>query len=119
MAGSTSDDLLARARSYRLRGEECRTAADNMKTEQSRATFCHVGMDADCHGDGRAAASAQRLAERHLIGIVEALAAEPLGLVDAEEALAAHLLEELMRREDAGLLPLVDIGVDLGLAEAG
>src|SRR6185312_7228501 len=79
----------------------------------------HVGMDADRHGDGRAAAGAERLAERHLVGIVEALAAEPLGLVDAEEALAAHLLEQLMRRENAGLLPFVDMRVDLGLAEAG
>jgi hypothetical protein len=40
-----------------------------------------------------------------------------LRLVDAEEAGVAHLLEEFVRREDLGVLPGVDVGVDLGLDE--
>src|SRR5579883_47615 len=79
----------------------------------------HVRLHADRHGDGPAARSAERLAEGDLVGIIETEPAELLGLVDPEEALIAHLLEDLMRREDAGLLPFIDERVDLRLAEFG
>ena len=59
-------------------------------------------------------ARAERLAERDLVGVIEPLPAELLRLVDAEQALLAHLLEQLVRREDAVLLPLLGVRIDLG-----
>jgi len=38
-------------------------------------------------------------------------------VVRAEQALPAHLLEQFMRREDAGLFPLLGVRVDLGFDE--
>jgi hypothetical protein len=42
------------------------------------------------------------------------LPAEFSGLVEAEKAEVAELLEQLMRREDVGLFPFVDKGIDFG-----
>jgi hypothetical protein len=39
--------------------------------------------------------------------------------VDAEQALIAHLFEQLVRREDTGLLPLLCMRIDLGFNELG
>jgi len=39
--------------------------------------------------------------------------------VDAEQALIAHLPEQLMRRENAGLFPLLGVRIDLGFDELG
>ena len=61
---------------------------------------------------------AERLAIDGGVGIIEAEAAEFLGLGDAEEAALAHLLEHLVRREGRVLLPLVDVRVDLRVDEA-
>ena len=51
-------------------------------------------------------------------GVVEAEAAELLGLGDAEEAGLAHLAEDLMGGEGRVVLPFVDIRIDLGVDEA-
>jgi hypothetical protein len=52
-----------------------------------------------------------------LVGVIETHAAVLGGLVDAEIALVAHLLEEIVGGEDAGLLPFVDVRVDLAVDE--
>src|SRR6185312_1562545 len=52
------------------------------------------------------------------VGVVEPLAAELLRLVQPQEAEIAELLEQLMGREDVGLLPLVDVRIDLGRDES-
>ena len=46
------------------------------------------------------------------VAVIEPLAAELDGLVEAEKAEAAELLEQLMRRELFGLLPFIDEGID-------
>src|SRR5207253_3184714 len=51
------------------------------------------------------------------IGVVEPLSAEFDRLVEAEKAEVAELLEQLMRREDVGLFPFVDEGIDFGSNE--
>ena len=42
------------------------------------------------------------------VGVIEPLAAEFDRLVEAEKAEIAELLEQLVRRKDAGLLPFID-----------
>ena len=56
---------------------------------------------------------AQLLGHHHGVGIVEAHAAEFDRLVDAEQAGIAQLLEHLVGGEDAVLLPLVDMRIDV------
>jgi len=60
---------------------------------------------------------AERFQEYHLVGVVEAHAAVLRGLVDAEIALVAHFLEQLVGGEDAGFLPRIDVRVDLRVDE--
>ena len=67
--------------------------------------------------DALRADAADRLAVGDLEGVVEAEPAELGGLVHAEEAERAHLAEQLVRGKDPGLLPLGDVGVDLGRDE--
>ena len=56
---------------------------------------------------------AQLLRHHHGVGIIEPHAAELDRLVDAEQAGGAELLEDLVGREDAVLLPLVDVRIDV------
>jgi hypothetical protein len=78
----------------------------------------HVGHDAHAHGNAAAQAVAERLREQHLEAVVEPLAAHAFGLVDAQETEPSHLAEHLVRRPDAVLLPLRDVGVELFLDES-
>ncbi len=75
----------------------------------------HVGLHADRHHARGGLRVADRLAERHLVGIIEPLPAELLRLVDAEQALLAHFLEKLVRREDAAPPPTLRVRIDLVL----
>ena len=77
----------------------------------------HVGLHADRHRHAAALDMAQRLYERELIGVVEPHAPVLGGLVDAEIALLAHLLEQVVGGEDAGRLPFIDVRVDLRVDE--
>ena len=78
----------------------------------------HVGLHTDAHrGASRTLLRTKRLAERNLVGIVEPQAAELLRLVDAEQTLLAHFLEQVMRRENAGLFPFLGVRIDLGFDE--
>ena len=54
-----------------------------------------------------------------MVGIIEALAPERLRLVDAQQAQAAEFPKDFMGRPDAGLLPVLGVGVHLGLDESG
>jgi hypothetical protein len=73
----------------------------------------HVGLHAERHRDRSGTARAELLRDDHLIRVIEAHAAEGLGLVDAEQPEPARLLEHVMRGERAGLLPGIDVRVDL------
>jgi hypothetical protein len=73
----------------------------------------HVGLHADRHRHRAAIDVAQLLGHHHGVGVVEAHAAVFRGLVDAEQAGVAQLLEDFVRREDAVLLPLVDVRIDV------
>ena len=73
----------------------------------------HVGLHPDRHRHAAAGDGAELLSHHQRVGIVEARAAELDRLVQPEEAEAAHLLEQLMRRKDVGLLPCIDMRVDL------
>jgi hypothetical protein len=61
---------------------------------------------------------AQRLGQRHRVRVVEAGAAVGLGLVEAQQAEVAELLEDLVRGKGLGRLPLVDVRIDLLVDEA-
>ena len=61
----------------------------------------HVGLHADRHRHRAAIDVAQLLGHHHGVGVVEAHAAEFDGLVDAEQAGIAQLLEHLVGGEDA------------------
>ena len=51
------------------------------------------------------------------IAVIQPLAAELDGLVEAEKAEVAELLEQLVRGELFGLLPFIDEGIDFGRDE--
>src|SRR6185436_5628750 len=72
----------------------------------------------DRHRHAAAADEAERLGHHHRVAVVEAGAAVSLGLGQAQQAEVAELLEHLVRRELLGLLPLVDVRVDLVLDHA-
>ena len=78
----------------------------------------HGGLHADGHGDGAVIGAGDLLREGDDIGIIQTHAAKFLGLVNAQEALLAHLLEQFVGREASRLLPLVHMGVDLRRHEA-
>src|SRR6476659_3725786 len=78
----------------------------------------HIGMDGDAHRDAGGVGLAQLFAEDDRIPEVQPLPAVLFGIGQAEHAEVAHLLEELVRREDTGFLPLLDVWVDLFLDEA-
>ena len=78
----------------------------------------HVGMHGDAHRDAGGVGLAQLLAEDERVPEVQSLSAVLLGIGQAEHAEVAHLLEEVVRGEDARLLPLLDVRVDLFLDEA-
>lgn len=50
-AGGPMDDALKRAKRYRLRAEECRTAADGMRHQLNRATLLRIAGDYDLLAD--------------------------------------------------------------------
>ena len=60
---------------------------------------------------------AEFLRHHQRIAVIEPLAAELDGLVEAEKAEIAELLEQLMRGELLGLLPFIDEGIDFGRDE--
>ncbi len=73
----------------------------------------HVGLNADGHRHRTAMDVAEFLGHHQGVGVVEPHAAEFGGLVDAEQAGAAQLLEDLVGWEDAVLFPLVDVRIDV------
>src|SRR5262249_24713925 len=77
----------------------------------------HVGLHADRHAERAAARGAELLDDHRLVRVVEAHAAELLGLVDAEQAERAHLLEDVVQRHEAGVLPRLGVRVDLLVEE--
>jgi hypothetical protein len=56
---------------------------------------------------------AERLGHHHRVRVIEAGTAPGLGLGEAEIAQPAELAEDLVRREDLGGLPFVDVRIDL------
>ncbi|MET4776863.1 hypothetical protein ABIA28_009077 [Bradyrhizobium elkanii] len=77
----------------------------------------HVGLHPDRHRHAAAGDRPELLGHHQRVGIIQSLTAELDRLVEAEETEIAELLEQLMRREDIGLLPFVDMRVDLGRDE--
>src|SRR6266545_3929767 len=75
----------------------------------------HGDLHAGCHGDRAPVHQAQRFRADHGVGEVEPRAAVLDGLVDAQEAGIAHLLEQRVSGEGAFLLPFVDVGIDLAI----
>ena len=69
----------------------------------------HVGLHPDRHRHAAAGDGAELFRHHQRVGVIEPLAAECYRLVQAEKAEIAELLEQLMRREDVGLLPFVDM----------
>ena len=106
-AGAGLGDADAGDRIAGDRGRE-KFAAQLVAAEPRQRRRRHVGLHADRHRHAAAVDGAELLRHHQRIGIVEALAAELDGLVEAEKAEIAELLEQLMRGEDAVLLPLVD-----------
>ena len=88
-------------------------AAQFVAAEACECGRAHVGLHADGHRHAAAADVAQPLGEGHRERVVEPGAAEGLGLVQAQQAEVAELLEDLVRGKDLGLFPFVDAGVDL------
>ena len=77
----------------------------------------HVGLHPDRHRHAAACDGAELFGHHQRVAVIEPLAAEFGRLVEAEKAEIAELLEQLMRREDVGLLPFVDEGIDFGRDE--
>jgi hypothetical protein len=96
-------------------GEELAPQRVTAKTCQSGRG--HVGVHADGHGHAAAVALAQRLGHHHRIAEVQPGAAELLGVLQAQQAQVAQLLEDLVRGELALGLPLGDEGVEFLVAE--
>ena len=88
-----------------------------VRSELGQGRGRHGGLYADGHGDRAMIGGADLLREGHDIGIIQAHAAEFRGLINAQETLPTHLLEQLVGREAARLLPRVHMGVDLGRHE--
>ena len=78
----------------------------------------HVSLHANRHRDGAAVNVAQRLGHRQRIRVIQPGTAIGLGLGQAQQAQVAELFEDLVRRKHLGGLPLVHMGVDLGVNEA-
>jgi hypothetical protein len=95
------------------RGRE-KFAAHAVRAEPGERGRRHIGMHANRHRHAAAFDGAKLLGHHHGVGIVEALSAIFNGLVETEKSKVAHLLEELMRRKDAGLLPFVDMRIYFG-----
>ncbi len=77
----------------------------------------HAGLDRDGHRHAAHVGPAELLGEDDRVRVVGATAAELLLVLKAERPDRAQLREELVRREDLGVLPLVGVGVDLLLDE--
>jgi hypothetical protein len=73
----------------------------------------HVGLHADGHRHAAAVAFAQRLGHHHRVAEVEPGTAELLGVLQAQQAQVAQLLEDLVAGELLGRFPLGHEGVDL------
>ena len=93
-------------------------AAQRLAAEAGERGRAHVGLHADRHRHAAAGDVAERLGHRHRVRVVEAHAAVLLGLGQAEQAELAEALEDLVRRELLGRLPLVDVRIDLLVDEA-
>ena len=75
------------------------------------APACHVGLHADGHRHAAAVAFAQRLGHHHRVAEVQSGAAVFLGVLQAQQAQVAQLLEDLVAGELLGGLPLGDEGL--------
>ncbi len=78
----------------------------------------HVGLHADRHRNRPALNVAEFFGHHQREGIVERLAAELRGFVEAEKSQASQLLEHFMGGEPSFPLPEVEMGIDLGRNEA-
>ncbi len=77
----------------------------------------HVGLHTDGHRNGAATDVRKALGHRGRVGIIQSHAAVFEWLVDPKQAELAHFSEHLMGGEDLGLLPFIDMRVDLGIDE--
>ena len=73
----------------------------------------HVGLHRDRHCHAERCATAQLLAEDHLVGGVGPATAPPLVVGESEQAQLAHLGEQFPCGKAPGFLPRIGVGVDL------
>ena len=77
----------------------------------------HVRLHAERGGDAARQRASPFLGGDQRIGIIETEPAELDGLADAEKTGVARLPEQLVRRKDFGVFPLIGEGIDLRLDE--
>jgi hypothetical protein len=70
--------------------------AQRVRSKARQRRCAHVGLHADGHGNAADIAVAQRLGHHHRVAEVQAHAAEFGGVLDAQQAQVAQLLEQLM-----------------------
>jgi hypothetical protein len=87
--------------------------AQNVAAEAREGGRGHVGLHTDGHRHAAAIALAQRFGHHHRVAEVEPAAAELLGVLQAQQAEIAELLEQFVARELLGGFPLGDKRVDL------
>ena len=73
----------------------------------------HVGLHGDGHRHAGAAHPPEFLAEDHRVGVIRALAAVGRGVLQAEQPGRAEGLEDVVRGENPGCLPFLDVRHDL------
>jgi hypothetical protein len=115
-SGARLGDTDARHRIARYRrGQEF--AANFVGSEPRQRRRRHVGLHADRHRHAAAADRAKLLGHHQRVAVIQPLAAKFHRLVEAEKSEVAEFLEQLMGREDVGLLPFIDERIDLGRDE--
>ena len=72
----------------------------------------HIGLHPDRHRHATASDGAEFLGHHQRIAVVQPLAAELSGLVEAEEAEIAEFLEQFVRGKLLRFLPFIDEGID-------
>ena len=104
-AGARLGDADAGHRIARDRGRQ-KFAAHLVRAKPRQRRRRHIGLHPDRHRHAAACDGAEFFGHHQRVAVIEALPAEFDGLVEAEEAEVAELLEQLMRRENVGSSPI-------------